>query len=95
LLLLIVAATPALAQNPTAQTSSTVLQRPIADDISVDQDLVSHITPQTVAHAQPVATTNIAASTDEPEYHMASVGPALPLLPRFNPLWPTRGLITT
>src|SRR5207249_1432812 len=34
--------------------------------------------------------------SDEPEYQIATLGPAMrPLHPRFDPLWPTSGIITT
>jgi murein DD-endopeptidase MepM/ murein hydrolase activator NlpD len=97
LFLVAILATPALAQTASRPTSSTRLQRRIADDVNVDQDLVTHIASQTVAQPAPVVATNAPApsETAEPEYEMASLGPALPIHPRFNPLWPTSGLITT
>ena len=95
LLLIAVAATPVLAANAPAPSASTLLQRAIADDPGVDQDLVAHVAPSTVAQPRAAAANNVRADEAEVEYHMATLGPALPLHPRFDPLWPTRGIITT
>jgi murein DD-endopeptidase MepM/ murein hydrolase activator NlpD len=74
--------------EPSVQQSKLDLvrmQRPIADDFAIDQSLVAT-----------VPSLNAAVADSGGEMRIAAIGPAMrPLVPQFNALWPTRGLITT
>jgi murein DD-endopeptidase MepM/ murein hydrolase activator NlpD len=106
---------PAFAE-PSSQHARVDLvrvQRPIADDVLLDQTLVATVAlpaappapapvtapaPVPEAQAQSAAAPAMAAAVDDGnDMQIAAIGgPAmLPLVPQFNALWPTHGLITT
>src|SRR5215207_9752864 len=75
-----------------ARGESSRGQRPIAEDITIDQYLA-------VAPAKPeplTPSTSEKVAEPEPELEIASIGPAMrPLRTAFEPVWPARGVITT
>jgi murein DD-endopeptidase MepM/ murein hydrolase activator NlpD len=88
LLIVLAAALPgapafAEATSQQARVDLVHVQRPIADDVLLDQSLV--------------ATVTLPPADDGNDMQIAAIGgPAmLPLVPQFNALWPTHGLITT
>lgn len=97
---------PAFADPGQLQNASSRSQRTLADDYSLDQVLVAPpsrpgradqltSTSATAASAVPTAA-NAEVAEAEAEQQIASLGPAMrPLHPRFVPVWPSVGEITT
>jgi murein DD-endopeptidase MepM/ murein hydrolase activator NlpD len=87
------ASTTALAEPGQLNSPSTRSQRPIADDVSIDQTLLAAPVSTAGAHLTVGGSDEDAGATDQ---HMATLGPAMRALrPLFAPLWPSRGEITT
>jgi murein DD-endopeptidase MepM/ murein hydrolase activator NlpD len=80
------ASSPALGAPGQPNRPSTRSQRPIADDVRIDQALLA------APHLTVGSSDEDAGATDQ---HMATLGPAMRALPLFAPRWPSRGEITT
>jgi murein DD-endopeptidase MepM/ murein hydrolase activator NlpD len=82
-----------------ARVDRVRVQRPISEDLHIDQNLVASLPAPAPVPAAPSPVAEHATSPakqDDVELQIAAIGPAMrPLVAQFNAMWPTRGEITT